>query len=72
MDSETDKTVCYNFSPGPGVLFKDVLEQVQNELLDFRHTGLSILELNHRSPEFTALLLKTQNTLRVLGNTREL
>lgn len=67
MNDETSETVCYNFSPGPGVLFKDVLQQVQAELMDFRNTGSSILELNHRSPQFVALLLRTKNTLRLLA-----
>lgn len=42
----------YNFNPGPATLPLEVLEIVQAELLDYRGTGMSILESSHRSPEF--------------------
>ena len=42
----------YNFNPGPAVLPKPVLEQVQAELLDFNGTGMSILEISHRSKAY--------------------
>ena len=41
-----------NFNPGPSIVPLDVLEIVQRELLDYRGTGISILESSHRSPEF--------------------
>jgi phosphoserine aminotransferase len=41
-----------NFNPGPAVLPLEVLETVQRELLDFKGTGMSILEISHRSADY--------------------
>lgn len=46
----------FNFNPGPSALPLVVLEQIKQEMLDFRGTGMSILEISHRSKEFTAVL----------------
>ncbi len=46
----------YNFNPGPAALPLPVLRQIQEEMLDFRGTGMSIVEMSHRSKEFEALL----------------
>ncbi|MDH3785614.1 MAG: 3-phosphoserine/phosphohydroxythreonine transaminase, partial [Acidobacteriota bacterium] len=45
----------FNFSAGPSTLPLSVLEQVQAELLDYRGTGMSIMESSHRSPEYDAV-----------------
>lgn len=42
----------FNFNPGPAVLPFEVLQIVQNELLDFKGTGMSVLEISHRSAEY--------------------
>jgi phosphoserine aminotransferase len=42
----------FNFNPGPAVLPKEVLQTVQAELLDYRGTGMSVLEISHRSAEY--------------------
>jgi len=42
----------FNFNPGPSTLPLEVLKIVQEELLDYRGTGMSVLESSHRSPEF--------------------
>jgi len=42
----------FNFNPGPSTLPLEVLKIVQDELLDYRGTGMSIMESSHRSPEF--------------------
>ena len=42
----------FNFGPGPCTLPLDVLKIVQAELLDYRGTGMSIIESSHRAPEF--------------------
>lgn len=57
-----------NFSAGPAILPKEVLEQVQRELLSYQGLGLSILEMSHRSMEFENLLLETQNLVKKLLN----
>ncbi len=42
----------YNFNAGPATLPFEALEIVQQELLDYRGTGMSVMELSHRSPEY--------------------
>ncbi|MBU0529517.1 phosphoserine transaminase [bacterium] len=42
----------YNFNPGPSTLPLDVLKKVQADLLNFENTGMSIMEISHRSPEY--------------------
>ena len=42
----------HNFCAGPSTLPASVLEEVQAELLDFRGTGMSVIEMSHRSPEY--------------------
>ena len=44
-----------NFGAGPAALPLPVLEEVQSELLDFQGTGMSVLEVSHRSPEYEAV-----------------
>lgn len=45
----------YNFNAGPAVLPPPVLEQAQQELLDYQGRGMSILEMSHRSQEYEAI-----------------
>lgn len=45
----------FNFNPGPSTLPLDVLKIVREELLDYRGTGMSVMELSHRSPEYDAI-----------------
>jgi phosphoserine aminotransferase len=42
----------YNFNPGPSTLPLDVLKKLQTDLLNFENTGMSIMEISHRSPEY--------------------
>jgi len=42
----------FNFNPGPSTLPLEVLKKLQEELLDFQNTGMSIMEISHRSPEY--------------------
>lgn len=55
----------HNFNAGPAVLPLPVLEQVRDEFLDFAGTGMSILEVSHRSREFEALVEQAER--RLLG-----
>ena len=43
----------YNFSAGPSALPERVLSEVQRELLEYGDTGMSILEMSHRTPAFS-------------------
>ena len=46
---------AFNFNPGPAAIPLSVLERVRDELLDYRGTGMSVMEMSHRSPEFEAI-----------------
>jgi phosphoserine aminotransferase len=46
----------HNFGAGPGILPHEVLKQAAAGVIDFNGTGLSILEISHRAPEFEAVL----------------
>jgi phosphoserine aminotransferase len=48
-------TKVYNFNAGPAILPRTVLEQAQQELLDYRGIGMSVLEISHRSKEYEAI-----------------
>ncbi|MDQ4109085.1 MAG: aminotransferase class V-fold PLP-dependent enzyme, partial [Actinomycetota bacterium] len=45
----------HNFCAGPCTLPLAVLEEVRSELLDFRGSGMSVIEMSHRSPEYEAV-----------------
>src|SRR5438034_562723 len=59
-------TRVYNFSPGPAVLPEDVLKQAQGEFLDWRGSGMSVMEMSHRGKEFIAIAEKAEADLREL------
>ena len=56
----------YNFSPGPAKLNKSVLELVDNNILEYKNEGYSILEISHRSDAFQNILNKTKDNLQKL------
>ncbi|MEW6142421.1 MAG: 3-phosphoserine/phosphohydroxythreonine transaminase [Chloroflexota bacterium] len=55
-----------NFNPGPAAIPLDVLKTVQEELLDYRNSGMSILESSHRAKEFEAVNDQTIALVREL------
>jgi phosphoserine aminotransferase len=57
---------AYNFNPGPGPLPLEVLQQAQAELLDFKGTGMSVMEISHRSKEFECVIQTAEADLREL------
>lgn len=57
---------AYNFNAGPAVLPLEVLEQAQAELLDYQGTGMSVMEISHRSKEFEAIIQTAEADLREL------
>jgi phosphoserine aminotransferase len=61
----------FNFSAGPATLPEPVLEIAQKELLDFRGTGMSVMEISHRSGAFTEVIEKAEADLRTLMNIPE-
>src|SRR5699024_4218041 len=58
----------WNFSAGPAQLPKTVLKKAQEELLSYNNTGMSVMELSHRSSEFQEILDETEARLRRLLN----
>ncbi len=56
----------YNFSAGPAVLPKEVLAQVQAELLDWHASGMSVMEMSHRGKEFMQIATEAEEDLREL------
>ncbi len=58
----------YNFSAGPAVLPEEVLKEVAAEMLDCNGTGMSVLEMSHRSPAFQAIIDEAEKDLRELMN----
>jgi phosphoserine aminotransferase len=56
----------YNFSAGPAAMPEPVLQRAQAELLDYRGSGMSVLEMSHRGSVFTAILAKAEADLRTL------
>ena len=56
----------FNFSAGPAMLPEEVLLEAQAEMLDWQGTGMSIMEMGHRGPEFQALAAATEADLREL------
>jgi phosphoserine aminotransferase len=59
-------TRVFNFSPGPAVLPEEVLEQARAELLDWRGTGMSVMEMSHRGKAFVSIAEQAEADLREL------
>lgn len=58
----------HNFSAGPSILFPEVIAQSAAAVLDFNQSGLSLLEISHRSKDFVAVMEEAQDlTLELLG-----
>ncbi|HNY66040.1 MAG TPA: 3-phosphoserine/phosphohydroxythreonine transaminase [Deltaproteobacteria bacterium] len=53
----------FNFNPGPAILPEPVLESTSKAILSFANTGMSIMEISHRSKDFDALLGETQSLI---------
>lgn len=56
----------FNFSAGPAVIPEAVLEQVRQDIPDWNSTGMSVMEVSHRSKEFVAVAAKAEQDLRDL------
>ncbi len=58
----------YNFSAGPAVLPEEVLRTAQSELLEYGNSGMSVMEMSHRSKDFEDILDDAERNLRTLMN----
>lgn len=58
----------YNFSAGPAVLPLPVLEKAQKELVSYKDSGMSVMEMSHRSKVYEGIIQNTESTLREVMN----
>ena len=58
----------HNFGAGPGILPRKAIEKSAQAILDLNGTGLSILEISHRSKDFDAILAQTKSLVKELLN----
>ena len=56
----------YNFNPGPATLPLEVLKEAQAEFLNFNNSGMSILEISHRAPQYAAVHEKAKQDIKEL------
>jgi len=56
----------YNFSAGPAVLPEDVLKEAADEMLDYKGSGQSVMEMSHRSKEFDGIIKEAEADFREL------
>ncbi len=61
----------FNFSAGPATLPVSALEQAQNEMLNYRGAGMSVMEMSHRSKAFESIIQQAEADLRALLNIPE-
>lgn len=58
----------YNFSAGPSMLPLPVLEQAASELISYKDSGMSVMEMSHRSPVYDKIIKDAQASIRKLMN----
>ena len=58
----------YNFSAGPAVLPEEVLKEAAAEMLDYKGTGMSVMEMSHRSKAYQTIIEEAEADLRTLMN----
>ena len=58
----------YNFSAGPAVLPESVLREAADEMMDYRGSGMSVMEMSHRSKTFQSIIDEAEADLRKLMN----
>ena len=56
----------YNFSAGPAVLPEEVLKEAADEMLDYRGSGMSVMEMSHRSKVYDTIIKEAEADLRDL------
>ena len=58
----------YNFSAGPAVLPEEVLKEAADEMLDYQGSGMSVMEMSHRSKVYDDIIKTAEKDLRELMN----
>ncbi len=61
----------YNFSAGPAILPEEVLQKAAQEMLDYKGSGMSVMEMSHRGKEFKQIIESAEANLRDLMNIPE-
>lgn len=60
------KQVIHNFNAGPSILPKEVFEEASRSIIDFNNSGLSILEIGHRTPLFQPVMNEARALVKEL------
>ncbi len=63
---QVEQRKVYNFGAGPAMLPAAVMKQAQEELLDWNGTGISVIEMSHRSKQFSSIVEESEADLREL------
>ena len=58
----------YNFSAGPAVLPEEVLKEAADEMLDYKGSGMSVMEMSHRSKVYDDIIKEAEKDIRDLMN----
>ena len=66
IEMTTRANPVYNFGAGPAMLPKSVMQQAQEEFLDWHGSGMSVLEMSHRGKEFMSIAAQAEADLREL------
>ncbi len=66
--TETVKSVLHNFGAGPSILPREVFEEASRSVIDFNNTGLSILEIGHRTSLFQPVMEEARALVKELMN----
>ena len=61
----------YNFSAGPSMLPLEVLQKAASELVCYGESGMSVMEMSHRSPDYEKIIADAEAMLRELMNRSE-
>ena len=56
----------FNFSAGPATMPEPVLEEIRDEMMNYRGSGMCVMEMSHRSPVFQEILSQAEADLRTL------
>src|SRR5678810_1044629 len=66
LNVKTTAAMIHNFNAGPSVLPKEVFEQASQAVIDFNNSGLSILEIGHRTPLFQSVMDEARSLVKEL------
>ena len=68
FEEDYEMSRVYNFSAGPAVLPEEVLKEAAEEMMDYRGTGMSVMEMSHRSKAYETIIKEAEADLRELMN----